>query len=246
MLDISIGWFRKEKWFYDKPRPGDMFGLNIYRQCSLNKDLPGFHRQPFHTKIIALDKADEQTLLNNFPEETRYEIRRAERDGVVCSSENDPDRFISFFNRFAETKKLYPIRKKIYFRDKSCFLITKASAGKEDLVMHSYILDPQGKRARLLQSASLFRKEQDPGRRSLTGRANRLLHYHDMVILKKSGVRLYDVGGYAKETTNRELRQINNFKDELGGVMVEESDYIPLILGLIYKSKNILSGWKRT
>ena len=47
---------------------------------------------------------------------------------------------------------------------------------------------------RLLYSASHFRATSDSGERNRIGRANRLLHWHEIITLKDLGFELYDLG----------------------------------------------------
>ena len=75
-----------------------------------------------------------------------------------------------------------------------------------------YITD--GFRARLLYSASHFRSY-DKNYRALIGRANRFLHWEDMVHLKKYGMSIYDMGGIGANS-------IAGFKKGFGGTEVTE------------------------
>ncbi len=77
--------------------------------------------------------------------------------------------------------------------------------------------------------------------RSLVGMANRFLHFKDMTYFKDNNYMVYDFGGYAFETNDEQLKNINDFKDSFGGTLIHESDYMPLILFVIIKIKNI---WK--
>ena len=54
----------------------------------------------------------------------------------------------------------------------------------EVVVWHSYAL--AGNRARLLQTASLFRDSRSSAERNAIGRANRALHYEDMIAFRSA------------------------------------------------------------
>ena len=95
--------------------------------------------------------------------------------------------------------------------------------------MHAYLLDDTLKRVRLLHSASLFRNEKDNQLKAITGRANRLLHFNDMCFFKQHGFQIYDMGGYAHGTSDEALKRINQFKDSFGGILIQESDYLPVL-----------------
>jgi lipid II:glycine glycyltransferase (peptidoglycan interpeptide bridge formation enzyme) len=87
-----------------------------------------------------------------------------------------------------------------------------------------------------MYSASLFRESNDGAFRNLIGRANRLLHWDDILFFKNKKYLIYDVGGISIDTTDKEKQAINKFKSCFGGDMVKEyKSFIPLsIKGWIY------------
>jgi lipid II:glycine glycyltransferase (peptidoglycan interpeptide bridge formation enzyme) len=103
--------------------------------------------------------------------------------------------------------------------------MTKAVLDSETLVMHSYIVDEE--RARLYMSCSQYLTTLDKQKRALLGRGNRYLHYKDIEIFKKKKLLIYDLGGYAKDTTDKYLIGINKFKMGLGGTIVKEYHHTP-------------------
>lgn len=54
-----------------------------------------------------------------------------------------------------------------------------------------------------------------------------------MLRFKEAGITTYDMGGYAKDTTDAELAAINSFKAGFGGVVVREDHYISLPMHLL-------------
>lgn len=175
----------------------------------------------------------EEKILDGISKNTKYEIKRAkERDNLVvetliaCGEKNDAalDRYILFFNSFAETKG----RSDIGYSDISQFYETGnfvvrsvSESGNGNLIaMHSYIFS-DGK-ARLYQSASQFRANSDTEYRKMTGRANRLLHWEDILYFKALNVCYYDMGGWYGGEEDREKLSINQFKEAFGGVKHNE------------------------
>jgi len=73
-----------------------------------------------------------------------------------------------------------------------------------------------------LHSASLFREYSDTPTRNLIGRANRNLHWHDLLRYKEAGVPLFDFGGWYDGRDDEEQLRINAFKEEFGGRVVRE------------------------
>lgn len=212
-------------YFADSPRLADAWRLAIYSSCTSTSWVPIFVRRDWYTKIIDLRSAEED-IFSNFSPTARNAIRRSSREGIVCEMEMDLERFTAFHSDFARSKGL-PVRtQEAFLSYGDCLMVTKAVSDLGILCMHSYIVDASVGRATLLTSSSLFRLHLDLGAKGLIGRANRYLHYRDILLFKEQGFATYDLGGYALETTDRELSGINEFKDQFGGTLVRESKYL--------------------
>ena len=90
------------------------------------------------------------------------------------------------------------------------------------LAMHAYVRDPLIRRARLLYSASHFRGTDDTAARNLIGRANRLLHWHEIESLHEQRYLQYDLGGIPIDDSDPAKNAIARFKREFGGTEVTE------------------------
>ncbi|WP_069472144.1 hypothetical protein [Candidatus Marithrix sp. Canyon 246] len=234
ILKIKKGPFTSNiKWFCPRPRIREAFGFFEYRQSLYQKPVLGFHYDSFYTIQIDLT-SDEKTLLANCRKNTRYEINRARREGVKFQIGNDIDEFIKFYNEFALSKNMAQISNSDLKLFTPKLYITKALYQEQILVMHTYLFDDDIKRVRLLHSASLFRNCDDSIKHQIIGRANRFLHFEDMLYFKKIGVKVYDFGGYAVDDINEEREKINQFKKGFGGKIVKEPNYYsyPLYLYL--------------
>lgn len=223
-----------QKWFSAVPMIGDSIRLVMYTQSRFVGIRPGFARKPFFTKLVNLGIGRGE-LLDHCEKKTRYEINRADRDGTEFTVEGDLEKFVEFYNLFADSKGLRRLRRREFIQQYGPHVIvTKAVHGNVDLVMHCYLIDRDVSRVRLLRSASLHRLQSSSADKSLIGRANRFLHYRDMLYFKGNGFRVYDLGGYAHRTDDPVLRRINDFKDGFGGELVEESHFIslPLLAGI--------------
>jgi hypothetical protein len=199
----------------------------------------GFKRFPKYTKVIDLTN---ESFADSFSKTTQYEIRRAKSDGIICETTYNIKEFVEFHNKFVEKKKVtdFISVKELEKFGESLFIRV---AGKEGLVFvyHSYLYDWTIRRARLLHSVSnIYDASLTPENKALSGRANRLLMYDDMLYFKEMGCLKYDLGGYAYNTNDKSLVGINSFKDSFGGSLVEESNYIPYFLFMIRRLKNIL------
>lgn len=214
-------------WFASKPSSWRCFN-SYYKQSTCTKPVVGYYRSPFFTKTIDLNNTLD-VIESHFDPKTQYEVRRAVKDGVSTFTNGDKDEFIKFYNAFAKTKGLGLIQASGLAKYQSDLLITYATSNSQVIVMHAYVTDRNAGRARLLYSASLFRNEQEASVKAVIGRANRLLHAEDIRFFKTDGYTVYDLGGYAPDTTDAALININQFKDSFGGTLVEETDYQPLL-----------------
>lgn len=231
-------------WFSKKPVPMKTFSFTIYRQCQLNHKFTPFVKIPFNT--IHIDLNNEISIIRSaFTKTTQYEIRRAERDGVECLTNLPIEQFVEFFNIFSRSKNRAEIKKSEIQSFGKNLLITGAFHDKTALVMHCYIIDSEGKRARLLHSASEFRNLTSSDQRNLVARANRLLHFYDICVSKNLGLKIYDLGGYSIVDIDEEKRKINDFKKSFGGMIVDEPDYISFLLYFTLYIINKLKTFRR-
>jgi hypothetical protein len=163
-------------------------------------------------------------LFSRCSRSTQYQIRRArERDGLTFQvidgpSEQQVKTFIDFYDEFAaiqglercDTDKLEALRRRGGLNLAFC-----KDQSDVDLCWHANITD--GRRARMLHSASFFREAGDKRQRALLGRANRGLHWVEIETLKEKGYRTYDLGGFAPDSEDPVIRSISRFKSSFGG-----------------------------
>lgn len=218
-LRFVESYFESEASFAD----GDVFASLFNRAPAQDwRNYRGF------TRLIDL-RDDLDRLLAGLGKDTRYEIRRAEeRDGIESMLLTEPTKekaedFIGFYDDFAASKELPPINQPQLHALRQAGGLTLSMARNRDgepLVWHGYIVKQN--RARLTHSASLFRLQGEAGRRAELGRANRLLHWRDLVSFRSLGFDCYDFGGWYGGSRNDALLKINSFKKEFGGDVVEE------------------------
>jgi hypothetical protein len=177
---------------------------------------------PFHTILLDL-KDDPDRLLARMKRETRYEIRRAaDKDGLTyekwIAADAEPlAQFLSFYREAAvqgNLPKLGDLRlRKLREAGALSLSLVRGEAG-DPLVWHAYYRAER--RVRLLHSASLGRIL-GTAQASLLGRANRYLHWQDMLTFKAHGVQMYDFGGWYEGDSDPKRLSINKFKEGFGG-----------------------------
>lgn len=211
-----------EVWF-DEPAQTD--GADVLRCVQRSQPAPHGASIPFFTLLIDL-REEPDRLLARMKKETRYEIRRAaEKDGLACeiwtaTNANCRQKFRDFYDTFALDRGLAPLnlQKLTRFADQGGLILSLARTGDgEPLAWHSYYRGDR--RVRLLHSA-VSSVGRDSSTRALIGRANRYLHWQDMLTFHKDGFHLYDFGGWYSGKDDPKKMTINQFKEGFGGEIV--------------------------
>lgn len=177
------------------------------------------------TLMVDLNR-DEDELLRDCSKTTRYSIKRAfEKDNLhvdflISPDEKEVADFLTFYSVFAGQKErpMISTAKVSALQATEAFglSVVKSEEGKA-LCYHAHLLDRETGRAMLLYSATHVKDVADSADRSLIGRANRFLHWMDLLSFRKHGFRLYDMGGLPPENSTKELQQIGDFKRTFGG-----------------------------
>lgn len=211
-----------EKWFAYR---FSMAGLMGFTACMHVKD--GVH-QKFTVKKSSYTienslELPEETILAGFKKTVQTEVKQAMRMNVQCLFKNDIPEFVRFYNSFAASREIAALTEQRLQEMNASLRLSFAYRDEELLAVHSYICDAESRIVRLMHAAS--KRLENPEGKQLAGRANKLLHYHDMCAFKKEGIAVYDFGGYAMDTNDRGLQGINAFKLSFGGSITECCNY---------------------
>lgn len=212
--------------FFDEPATAA--GVDVLRYLQRPMPLAAARCTPFRTVLIDLTRSV-ASLTRDMSHGARYEIRRAEtRDGLDEAhwSPADPaiaEEMCAFYDLATRGIPVSRPRMRAYAASGSLDVSRIARAG-EPLAWHAYYRTDR--RARLLCSASAFRMSPSPEHRSRCSRANRLLHWRDMLRLRDAGIRWYDLGGWYGAGPDRQKRAIDLFKGSFGGSVVTEYDCV--------------------
>ena len=191
--------------------------------------------KPVQTSAIDLTAPLEE-ISAPISKNTRYKIQRAEREGftprlVINPTAEEGSLYAHYYDTFAKHKGLPPCnRAKLRALSTSSALLLSSIADTDGnlLSAHAYVKDESVGRVRLLYSASHYRSMDDSGERNKVGRANRLLHWYEILTLKNLGFTLYDLGGIPLDSTDQAKNAIARFKLEFGGrLLVEYSGLLP-------------------
>ncbi len=183
----------------------------------------GVISSPVHSLYMDL-RQNEQDIWGLIQKNTRYEIRRGrEKDSIRCEVWDgiEPSflsRFRSAYDVLARQKKTLPMLPWRYVQmlagAKNFDLSCASSDLDGELVFHAHVLGRNI--VRQLYSVSFFRDNSSTVSR-MVGRANRLLHWENMIRFKNIGYHTYDFGGWYDGKVDVEMLRINAFKESFGG-----------------------------
>lgn len=213
-------------YFFDQELNIDYLNKNfseedkiIFWSCKKKLSRPFYiDEMLFNTLQINLNMSLDE-IYGSFNKTYKYEIRRAEKKDKIKYlvkdrlSEKDFKYYVKFYNEFAKSKNRPPCEENKIWQ-LNCIgslLVTYAfTEDNELLCVHSYVLDGYD-RACLVHTFSLFRYY-DNDTKNMIGRANKFLHYKDIIYFKNLGFNIYDFGGYRLNPPNQEFINVNNFK----------------------------------
>ena len=235
-----------EVW-YDEEPPGDT-GVDIIRYRCRHTPIADTRHTPFLSLITDLSE-EEDAITARFGRDCRYKVRRAEtKDGLrmefIVDTESRLDEFRAFFDAFARQKSHEPCDYQWLLAACNAhqLVLTSAFQNGEALVWHAYVI--AGKSAWLHYTGSCFRNRENDYR-ALVGRANRWLHWRDMLRFKQMGMERYDWGGLFEDESVPESAGINEFKSSFGGRRERSYDCtVPVTMrGRIYLP--LRDAWRR-
>lgn len=237
MTFISLKGFFREIFFAEAISLIDIFRLTRYYYPKKNPKI-GFSKQEAYTAMVDIS-VDKELFFSNFKKNTRYEINRAKREEVVFKIENNLELFYQYYNAFAHSKQLEPLRYETLLKYQEHIIITEVIKDEIILSMHVHLYNKDI--AILLYSASQFRDSDDNKMKNLIGYANRLLHFEEMLYFKNLGCKEYDFGGYAYNTNDEVLQRINHFKDSFSCVVQTRYIYTSWTLNTFVFVKKIIN-----
>jgi hypothetical protein len=214
-----------EVWYDEEPPRNCGVDIVLYRQREA--PIADARTTPFLTMVTDLS-VPEDAIVEKFGKDCRYKIRRAEtKDGLQLEFITDPEsrleEFQGFYDAFAKQKSVAPCYPQWLLAacEARQLVLTSASRNGEVLVWHAYLTS--GKAAWLQYTGSCFRDKENDFR-ALVGRANRWLHWKEMLRFKAMGVERYDWGGLFEDESLPENAGINKFKKDFGGQPVRTYD----------------------
>lgn len=214
---IKISWFEYRHSF------SNLFSLNAHFHVKKTdrKNIPGVKKVSHTIEVDLLQ--DEQLIFDNLTKQIKQQYKISEKEGIECVFSTDISRFVEFFNDFAKKRNTFTTSKErieeIGNKLKICF----AEKDGITLAAHTYLEDVENGIIRMLHAATARLDETFD--KNLVGRANKYLIVKSIFHYKQKGYTIFDMGGYAADTTDEGLQGINRFKLMFGGKVVPCNDY---------------------
>ncbi|KYP13257.1 hypothetical protein [Flavihumibacter sp. CACIAM 22H1] len=233
-LNVTENWYHCQPGFWDKIMPTAWLHVK-------NREKPVSPGYTDTTYTIENDLTlDPETILAGFVKSNRQQIRQAEEAGVTCVFHDDVEGFVDFFNEFARSVNIGTTSVRRIEEMKGFLKLSYAKHEGRILVAHSILIDDTYKIVRAFHSAS--KRTDDAFDKSLIAKANKALHYHDMLHFKELGYKVYDFGGYTQNTEDKALLGINNFKASFGGEVVACTNYYTVTYQLLKKIGSMMGA----
>jgi hypothetical protein len=226
-ITVFENWFQFESGFTNFLLPNAFLHVK-----NVNQKPAGYFSDVNHTIENSLLLGQDE-IFAAFNKALRQQIKQSEGIGMTCYFHTNYESFVQFFNDFAIAKGLAPTSMRRMNELKEYLQMSYVECNGDVLAAHSYLVDEKNKIVRIYHSAS--RRIDEAFDRTLIGKANKLLHYKDMMAYKQQGFEVYDFGGYSFNTEDKELLGINNFKLLFGGNVVECKNYYSFSYSLMRK-----------
>lgn len=221
-------WFRFEKGIHN------LFSLRKYsfvQQHELIKNSFCF-KEVSHTLITDLTQ-NTDIILSRISKSVLKEAKKAEAEGITCIFNNDVEKFIEFYNKFAGNKQLYQFNKKFISEYKDFNTIAYAMKDGEILAAHFYLVSKKLKLVRSFLSGT--RNADDQFDKRMIGMANKLLKINTIHHFKKNNFETLDYGGIVLNTDNQSLKGITEYKMSFGGKVTTDVSFLSPVYFILLK-----------
>lgn len=194
---------------------------NLQKLQALKLKPAPMHLAAEHTVIIDLSPSLD-ILLNNMRRQTRYEIRKSQKQGIIVETSTDPEIFREFHQVQSATAKrqnFVPPSQKLLLAEHQAFeknaIIYTAKIDRQPIAYGLILIS--GHEADYYEAASTPLNRQHPGAYAIIWQA-----IND---LKKQGIKRFNLWGIApKNQPHHRYAGVTTFKTGFGGDIVE---YVP-------------------
>jgi len=221
-------WFRFDKGLYN------LFSLRKYSFVQHHEQIKNSlcFKEISHTLITDLTQ-DTDIIISAISKSVLKESKKAEAEGITCIFNNDVEKFIEFYNKFAGNKQLYQLNKKFISEYKDINTISYAMKDGEILAAHFYLVSKKLKLVRSFLSGTRNADEQFDKR--MIGMANKLLKINSIQHFKKNNFETLDYGGIVLNSDNKSLKGITEYKMSFGGKVKTDVSFLSPVYFILLK-----------
>lgn len=222
-----------EIWYGYKFRWSDLLFPVCYRGIwDLKQSFYFGVKKSAETVILPLDQPVEE-IYNNFFSDTKRAIKNAETKGVQCYFHNDIKGFLTFYNDFAEQKKLPALDiNRIAEFSGEAWSYSYAVLDGQVLVATSNIEDKVTGIVRGMQAGSVRLNEKFIPKE--IANATKLLYYYNIQHFRKKGFKFYDFGGW------NNIPGLLAFKQSFGAYTINCVNYFSFTYYLKEKIQDVI------
>jgi len=231
IFKVNETWFRYQFHFWD------IFTLNSFLHI---KDYTGkipAVKDISHTLELDLEQGIDK-IEADFSKQIRQQVKIAKTEGTTCYFHRDIEQYVAFFDEFAQSKGIASTSRNKILELGESLKLSFASNNGQILAAHSYLIDKEMGIVRHYHSAT--KRLDESVDKNLVGRANKYLTVNDILYFKEKGLKIFDFGGYAKDTEDKSLQGINNYKLLFGGKVVPCLDYYSYLYWTFRKISKLL------
>jgi hypothetical protein len=218
------GFTIKEVWFSEYPF--DINGYDFINMYSIDKKklLDEYSMVEQTTLIIDLNQSLDD-IWDKFSPGVKYEIRRAERDGITTAINAHYQDFLDLNYRFRSNKHLGKYSYPQDIMEKFGFLILGYYKGK--IICGNYHFMDDKIIRWVIGASDRFSPKNQTGQNSnqIYGRTSRLLIWKAIIEAKQRGLSEFDLGGFYTGIEDSDLIGINRFKNGFGGELIIKYNY---------------------
>lgn len=221
-------WFRFEKGIHN------LFSLRKYSYVQHHEQIKNSFcfKEVSHTLVTDLTQ-DSESILSAISKSVLKESKKAESEGITCFFNNDVEKFIQFYNKFAGNRQLYQFNKKFISEYEDFNTVAYAVKDDEILSAHFYLISKKFKVVRSFLSGSRI-ADQQFDKRTL-GMANKFLKVEAIHYFKKNNFKTFDYGGIVLNTENQSLKGITEYKMSFGGKVTTDISYLSPVYYILLK-----------
>jgi lipid II:glycine glycyltransferase (peptidoglycan interpeptide bridge formation enzyme) len=230
-----------EIWFNHQSSLLDFFKIFGVFHLKNNKKIYGV-QSISHTIEIDLTQPEEK-VFSDISKSNKQDYRKAQDDNFIIEETTDLAAFANFFNDFAKQRNTFLTSEKRLLEKLPYLHVYLVKQHGVIISAQSYLLDEEEKIVRFYQSSSL--RLNDDIDKTMVARSTKYLLINTILKYQQKGYKIFDLGGYAMDTTDEGLKGINNFKTKFGGEIVECKDYYSYPYWLIKKISKLI-GYSAT